>query len=306
MTMQSDTLLSGLRFPALRLVASYWARFALRTGGGLMSLLTILVSGLICAAAVISPTEHLMIQSKDVGFTPEETAAYIDELAGSPEFVTLVEQVTGTDSEEVGYLLQKKPALLSVIFLVLFPLVPFLVCFAAFNQTAGDIGNRGLRYLLLRTERANVFLGRFSGVAIFLFASLALLMAVLLTYVGAKFRIYPTTSLIAWGVQGLIALMLIALPYAALCAWVSSMLDGAFAALALCLLFVGFPIVFLKIADAMLPLDCAWTLRALPWGWKYELLSVHIGKRLVAGAAMLGFSVLFLFLGLLTFKKRDL
>ena len=54
---------------------------------------------------------------------------------------------------QLRFLLREQPALLSVMFLILLALEPFMMGFGGFNQLSGDIANRGLRYLLLRTGR---------------------------------------------------------------------------------------------------------------------------------------------------------
>ena len=51
--------------------------------------------------------------------------------------------------------------------------MPFVISFLAFNQISGDVQNHGLRYLLLRTARCNIFFGRFIGTVLFSTAVMA-------------------------------------------------------------------------------------------------------------------------------------
>ena len=125
-------------------------------------------------------------------------------------------------------------------------------------------------------------------------------------YVGLKFRIYSFTNLAWWGSQGAVALFLISLPYIALCSWFSGLLDGAFSSLAICLLVTGFPVLFLSVASSTAGGDADWLMRVLPFGWKYDLLSGHLVTRVTGYLAMLGFTALFLTLGMRSFQKRDL
>ena len=143
--MAQDRMLTGLNLAQVRLVATYWVRFSLRTGGGLIALLLVLLTGLSVAAAFIAPVEAFMEASPEAGHSGREAVAVVKDLAESDALVDLVERVIGT-KEEARYLLQQNPALLSVIFLVLFWFFPFLACVGSFNQTSGDIGSRGLRY----------------------------------------------------------------------------------------------------------------------------------------------------------------
>jgi ABC-type transport system involved in multi-copper enzyme maturation permease subunit len=295
----------GLRWSHVRLVAAYWMRFSLRTGGGLMALFFVLTVGLGVAAAFVSPLEAMMKEGEGVGHTGAETAAWVDKVAGSEQVVDVVDVLLG-DRDQTTYLLRERPALLSVMFLVLLIAFPFTVCLAGFNQTAGEIGSGGLRYLLLRTERPNVFLGRFLGAAAFTAGALALTFLVIFAYVALKFPIYGTSTLAAWSLQGYGACLFVALPYLALCAWISGMLDGAFGALALCELAVGFPVLLLHLASSSLPGEQGWLLRLLPWGWKYDLLHGDLATRLLARGAMVLFTAVFLVAGLRAFARRDL
>lgn len=301
-----DSLLTGLRLEHVKMIALYWVRFSLRTGGGLVTLLLVLGVGLSVASMFFTPVERLLAQGPEAGFTEGQVAADLKRIAESEQFVDVVQQVTGADEKEASYLLSSNPAVLSVIFLVLMWIFPFIACIGSFNQTAGDIGNRGLRYLLLRTERPNILAGRFVGTVGAAKSALALMVVIMLLYIGLKFRIYPGADLVVWGLQGFIAIVLLTLPYIALCTWISCSMDSAFGALAMCLFATGGPVIFLKILDAMLAWDLAWTQRLIPWGWKYELLSGDVTTRITAYAVMLGFTMLFLFLALRTFHNRDL
>jgi hypothetical protein len=304
--MPQDSSLAGLRRDHVALVGRYWMRFSLRTGGGLMTILVVLTVGLGIAAIFATPVEQLMASAPGVGHTPGEAASTVDRIARSPEVAGAVEWVTGARAEEVSYLLQRQPALLSAIFLSFLVAMPWIFCFGAFNQTSGDIANRGLRYLLLRTERPNIYLGRFLGTLAFLAVSLAVLLAVVVLYIGLKFDIYPAADLLTWSLQGYVAFLALALPYVAMCAWVSGGIDSPFGSLVLCLLLVGFPVMFLKLANMTIGGDAPWLERLIPWGWKYDLLAGDVGTRLLAYAVMLGFTAFFLFIGLRLFRRRDL
>ncbi len=297
----------GLKPRHVRLVASYWMRFSVRTGGGLMAIFLVLMSGLTIAHLFITPAESLLEQAPELGHTQGEAVDTIARIAESEQIVNLVQWVTGQDEEEVHYLLQDQPALLSVIWLIMLIIFPFVTAIGSFNQTAGDIGSKGLRYLLLRTERSNIYIGRTLGTVYFSAASLLLLMVLVLLYVGLKLRLYEFGHLLGSGFQGFLALMFLSLPYIAMCGWLSTMFDSAFASLAICILLVGGPIVAFKMADtAASTTDLAWLELLLPWGWKYDLLSGDIGTRLTAIAVMLGFTAVFFLLGMRNFHRRDL
>jgi hypothetical protein len=292
------------------LIALYSMRFALRSGGGLMFLLIFLTVGLSVASLFITPLEELVKLDGPDGMSASEISMTILE---SDMVADAVEWITNSDSAQSEYLLEKNPALLSAILLILLIAVPFTTCFGAFNQTSGDIASRGLRYLLLRTERTNIFLGRFVGVLLFTIVSAIGTMLVIVLYVQLKVGAYPGMDLWLWGLQGLAAVFFLTLPYIALCAWVSCLLDTAFGSLTICLLISGFSLVILYIFKLTLitsmkvdPESLNWLFKTVPWGWKYDLLHGDLMVRMTAMLAMLGFTAVFLWLGLRHFQKRDL
>jgi hypothetical protein len=283
----------GRRWSAahVRLIALYGSRFAIRTGGGLVFLLIVLLAGLGVASVFIAPVESTLRTPEGREMfgegTPGEQA---DRILKSGEVSDVVRWVTGGDATYANYLLRENPALLSAIFLILLIGFPYVVCFGAFNQTAGDAGSRGLRYLLLRTERPNIFFGRFLGTALFTVITTLLLVVVLLAYIGFKLKVYAAGSLLGWGLQCFLALAILSLPYTAMCAWLSSMLDSAFPALVICLLCVSVPTILLAAVDGALPGDQGWLSRILPWGWKFDLLSPDLATRATAMSVLLGFT----------------
>jgi hypothetical protein len=303
---------TGLNWQHVAIVARFGARFALRTGGGLVFLLLLVICGLSVAAAFITPVEEA-VKSRDLqGAFQQQMGKKLDagtaivEAAKTDAVRDSVKWVSGGDDAQVAYLLDSNPALLSAIFLILLMLFPFLICYGGFNQTSGDIQNRGLRYLLLRTERVNIFIGRFMAAALFTFIYVAVVVALILLYLGLKMQIYDAGALLAWGLQGYVALVLLALPHLALCAWVSAFIDSPFGSLVLCQLIIGVPLGLLAALGAAVRVEFSTLARLLPWGWKYELLSGEVTPRLLAMGVMLVFTGFFLVIGLRTFHRRDL
>jgi hypothetical protein len=299
---------TGLKAGHVSLVGRFWAKFALRTGGGIVFLLILLLTGLFVAQGYIWPVER-MVESKELREATggrASSAEILQEVARIKDVRDFVGWVSGGDQEQTSYLLDQNPALLSAILMTLMMFIPFLACYGGFNQTSGDIQNRGMRYLLLRTERANIFFGRFLGVVVFTAIYMFVVLAVVVLYLALKLRIYDAGALAAWGVQGYLALVIGALPYLAICSWISAAIDSPFGSLVLCLLLTGLPIVFMLALAGAVQVDYDTLVRFLPWGWKHDLLHGEPLKRLLAIGVMLGFTSLFTLLGLRTFHRRDL
>jgi hypothetical protein len=165
----------------IRLIAMHWSRNAVRSGSGLVYLLIALVFGLSVAHMLIMPVEQLMIaQKREIGRTDPNAISELIITVGKPiaQFILGVrsmEEIAAQNAASpaaagvasfdpwTGFLLEDQPALLSAIFLILVFGMPFAISFLAFNQVSGDIQTHGLRYLLLRTKRGNIYFGRFLG-----------------------------------------------------------------------------------------------------------------------------------------------
>ncbi|HUH04856.1 MAG TPA: hypothetical protein VML75_22820 [Kofleriaceae bacterium] len=312
-----------LRPAHIRLIARTHVRHSLRSGSGVVFLVLAILTGLVIAFAVITPLEeYAKIEEKALrearadadaaGVDPkvfaeqakavtEQAASRFIEKVGKP----VVKRFTGADDEQAEYILVKKPALVSAFLILMVFFLPFIVALGAFNQTAGDIATKGLRYQLLRTERGNIFLGRLLGTYLFYLAVLAVLMFTVLIYLVAKARFYPTADVALWMLQGYVAMALYALPWIALCAWISCAIGSPFVSLIVSDLIIGmWPVVAMSLGNVHEVLEKATYL--MPWGYKYFLIDSNVGVVLGGGAAMLGFSLLFTWLGLRHFQRRDL
>jgi ABC-type transport system involved in multi-copper enzyme maturation permease subunit len=324
--------LKNITLAHVRLISQYWTRFSVRSGSGLVYLMIVLTFGLSVAHMLISPVELLMVQQeRDMGHRDPNLVQEMIMSLGKP----VVKFVLGTKSlgevakeaseqpmmmmpapmmekadttaagQWAAFLLEERPALLSAIFLILVFGMPFAISFLAFNQISGDVQSRGLRYLLLRTERSNIFLGRFLGTAVFSTGVIAFLILTIVLYLGLKTGLYPAKALLVWSVQGFYALSMLMLPYIAVCAMISACVSSPFLSLILAKLIIAGTLLFAALGTFVWePLKYIKYL--LPWGWQNHLLHpswLHWGG---AGLACLAYTAVFLMLGYRRFEKRDL
>ena len=315
----------------MRLICSYWCRHAVRSGSGLVYLMIALVFGLTVAHILITPVEQLMIQQKQkTGTTDPQATKNLIVTLGRP----ITQWVLGLKSmEEIAkqgmatpmpgtvnapgaqadsgddpwttFLLEDKPALLSAILLVLLFGMPFVISFLAFNQVSGDVQTRGLRYLLLRTERRNIFFGRFLGVALFSTLVMAFIVATIVLYLGMKLRIYPAAALTVWGLQGFLALSILMVPYIAVCSFISASVDSPFLSLILAKLVIA-GVLLIALIGGLAWKPTKYILYALPWGWQNHLLHPEPSHWLNAALGCLVYTSVLLTLGYIRFAKRDL
>ena len=327
--------LKTLTIAHIRLISSYWSRYAVRSGSGLVYLLIALIFGLFVAHILITPVEQIIAEQKrEMGRTDPQIVREAISAVGqrvvpwvlgrktmrqivqeSVEQQSAVNDPNGTFTAEggqkddfdswVNFLLEKKPALLSTIFLVLTFGMPFVISFLAYNQISGDNQNHGLRYLLLRTERSNIYFGRFIGTVVFSTAVMAIIVATITFYLGAKTRIYPAPALIGWAACGFLALSLLMVPYIALCSLISVSVDSPLLSLVVAKLVIA-GVLFLAIIGSMAWKPAKYLKFALPWGWQCNLLHPEPARWMGAVAGCLVYAAVFLMLGYYRFEKRDL
>jgi hypothetical protein len=329
--------LKTLTIKHLRLISLYWSKYVVRSGSGLVYLLIALVFGLSVAHILIMPVEQLMVQQKrTMGQTDPEiirntiikigqpitqwilgqktmkeiieyNAAQQRAYMNNPDETSMTGQVQiDTDFDPwTRFLLEERPALLSAIFLVLIFGMPFVISFLAYNQVSGDIQSHGLRYLLLRTERSNIYFGRFLGTVLFSTAVIATIVATITFYLGLKTRIYPAMELIGWAACGFLALAILMVPYIALCSLISASVDSPFLSLILAKVIIA-GVLLLAIVGSIAWKPAKYLLYALPWGWQSQLLHPSPMHWFSAALACLAYAAAFLMAGFYRFEKRDI
>jgi ABC-type transport system involved in multi-copper enzyme maturation permease subunit len=226
-------------------------------------------------------------------------------VGGRESLPLTAEEAQAGEDPWATYLLERRPALLSAILLIVLFGLPFALACGAFNQYSGDVASRGIRFLLLRTERANLYFGRFIGMVAFTALAVGLLLVVVVLYLGLALPYYGWGELLAWGGLGFAALVILSLPYVALCGWISATIDSPFGSLALCGVVIGGVPLFVLIGKI-------WSEHAniasylLPWGIQNDLFHFEAVRVALAALACLGYAAVYLALGYRIFSRRDL
>lgn len=334
----SEMKLKTLTISHVRLISLYWSRYAVRSGSGLVYLMIALIFGLSMAHVLIMPIEQLIaLQKRETGETdPQAINKTIIDI-GRPVIQFLFGQKTfeeigqesmarqggfsdndgGPENAAAGpkkapeidpwitFLLEKRPALLSAIFMLLIFGMPFAISFLGYNQVSGDIQSHGLRYLLLRTERSSIYFGRFLGTVIFSTAVMAIIVVTITFYLGMKTRIYPAGALTLWALHGFLALSILMVPYIAVCSLISASVDSPFLSLVLAKVAIA-GVLLMGLIGSIYWKPAKYILYALPWGWQSNLLHPEMARCLLAALGCLVYAGFFLFLGYYHFERRDL
>lgn len=310
------------------IVAITYVRFALRTGAGIVFVFLFFTGMIGLAGTMTRIVLGFLDFQTDMSEGEKMDALYpifvkmltqFDRLASDefpkealqmPDPMFMLANMSEAKTPETWYLTVTNPGLISMIYVLLLWVIPLTACLVGFSQTAIDAGNRGLRFLLLRTERFHVYFGRFLGTVIYVSISMFGCMIIICAYFHFGLDAYEAVDVWRWGIQCTLATFLLVIPYLAICAWVSGASNGGFISLILCFA-VCFGSVFIIMTlvgtvRAKLGLDLSEMLRLFPIGWKDDLLSVHLGRRLVAYGMMLVFTAVYLSLGYRQFNRRDL
>lgn len=183
--------------------------------------------------------------------------------------------------------------------------IPFLTMIAALDQNATDIGGKGIRFLLPRTSRDSLLIGRFLGTLLFWVVLLCVAGAVV-TGVALVLDTTHSPAVVlldgAWLVAGLV---LIAIPFAAF--------------MALCSVTTGSPLLSVTMG---LGIYLAVFLMGGLGGWfheslkvirfvfpaplRYDLMLGSPTEAIVAAVAMLAYSAAYLAGAGWILRKRDL
>jgi ABC-type transport system involved in multi-copper enzyme maturation permease subunit len=205
------------------------------------------------------------------------------------------------DPDLVQSLFLEHSPTLSVYFLIALAAVPGFVIWGAADQTATDLGNRHLRFLLPRGGRLEIYLGRFFGAVVFI-AGAELLTGIAATLVALS--VDANADIITYSLWVNTAIILYSLPFIALMAWLSAWTASAGLAV-----LVG-AAAYSVIAAAAAFLSLRWPefkslAYLLPNAFKEQLLSTDTTQLTIAVLVLGLYMLIYLTLGWAIFRKRD-
>ena len=329
----------GEKVPQTLLIAWQGIKQVLRSPAGVVLCLTFMIVGLFTAQLLLFPIEFVGKQGERMGIemdretTMEQIESAIVPLLGrilkrvtnepveergeGGRFLPLEEQEPpvpgeegnppgGADAEQWAYyLVRNKPAFLSVLFLIFCLILPSIVIFSGFNQIAADTKNKGLRYILMRTNRQSIYFGKYlSSIAVTVMLLVILFISIIF-YVRVKLNIYPLYTTLSWGLRALLAFTAIALPYIAISLAFSGMINSGAGALGASLgVLILLPLLARLVGAAWEPLSLIHL--ALPYKVSFFLFHPKGGYVLLSLLGLFGYTGAYLFLGFLYFRRRDL
>jgi hypothetical protein len=204
------------------------------------------------------------------------------------------------------YLVADHAAVTSFCWLILSVVVALAAATASFNQISRDAAQRGFQFLLLRTTRRDIYLGRLLASALLACAATLVLGAVAAIALGLAQPEVAWRAHLAWCAWATAALMLTALPYVAFGMCISTVVDGGLMVLGtLYGLILGVPILAL-VASAQIWEPLIWLIHVLPAAVQFWLFNPSPWWVAGAAVACLGYTTAFSWIGLRHFQARDL
>ena len=203
------------------------------------------------------------------------------------------------------YLVLENPMLLSITVLLLGLVLPVLLPLGSFTAISSDVQHRTVRYLLPRTTRLSLLLGRWLGTLLLTWILITLLLVSVVVYLSIILPPDSTGSMVPWAARCLLALCCLAMPYVSLGILCSATFRLPMVALLAAVgITVGLPLLALSLQEAWEPLGQI--LYLLPWGYSHELLSPDVEKVRNAVFYSIGHSLLFMTLAAWRFRRADL
>ncbi len=288
----------------VRRIAANTVRGGMRAGSGIIFALAVFYIGLTPCAWMLTLDVDAVVQRLNTDLEP-----WVLRLLGGARPDTAGDEAGHARWLEADmwrrYLVEERPVLLTIDFALLMVLVPLLYCLGSFGVIADDARSYALRFDLMRTSRVSLYLGRYAGTALFTTAMLALVIVFIVVYLGLRVERYGWEELSSWGGRGLLAVVALGLPYVALAQWISSEVDSSFGSLLVAeLAVICVPAFALAGKVAWEPLGNLVYL--IPIGIHHYFFHPDPGRVAGAAAACLGYTALFLALGLWRFRRRDL
>jgi ABC-2 type transport system permease protein len=299
-------------------------RRALKSGRVLVLLiLFVLFVGL--ALTIVGGINHQLNSKFDQqvlmagGNVDEARAAAKEQLdSGKKEFLkTFI-----TDDKAMLDSLAALPLVLLVVFKLTLRFLPLFIALMGFDQLAGEVGPKSVRYLVVRAKRSSIVLGKFLSQAT-LFALLLTICTVLMVLVSKVLNSdFAAPDVALWTAKLLLSSFTLSLAYLALTSLFSAITRQGSVALVLNVIAL-FVIWFIALIGeafrfpgeeaasnslAMLKSESvlAYVRYGSVWHFGDDLLHPHWSRWVTSSLVHVGFGLLFMGLALLALRRRDL
>jgi ABC-type transport system involved in multi-copper enzyme maturation permease subunit len=241
-------------------------------------------------------------------------AEYADQIAlfgqaagpGFKMLSSMVESVTELPHGAISGTLEAHPPVLVGLFALVVSLLPLWALVTTYDQTASDIETHHARYLLFRTDRTSLYLGKSLGALALLAGSLAMALLVLTGFLGLR-------SDAVGGLSGAVYIgriwatsVLLAMPFVAFFGLAGALMGRARRTLNASMVYWTGVGIASGIARAVSDGRSFGIEYLYPTARRFELVLDDPRALLPSAAYMLAFTAVCVGLGLWRFRRRDL
>ncbi|MGI9271207.1 MAG: hypothetical protein ACR2QT_05485 [Woeseiaceae bacterium] len=202
------------------------------------------------------------------------------------------------------HLFVDNPPSLSAFFVLALTLIPLFVLWGSGDQTASDIGNKHLRFLIPRCGRLEIYVGRFIGAVLFI-SAFHLIIVAIATVISSFTDPGSSAASFGFGIRVAAIVLLYALPYIALMALIGALTGSAPVAVLTAISAYAIIAVFANLLS-MSWSEAEWLGYLLPTPLKAHLLTAKTSTLLSASAGLLAYTVVYFAAGWWVFRRRDI
>lgn len=202
------------------------------------------------------------------------------------------------------HLFVDNPPSLSAFLVLALSLLPLFVLWGSGDQTASDIGNKHLRFLIPRCGRLEIYVGRFIGAVLFI-SAFHLIIVAIATLISSFTDPGSATASFGFGLRVAFIVLLYALPYIALMALVGALTGSAPVAVLTAISAYAIIAVFANLLSMSWP-EAEWLGYLLPSPLKAHLMTGKTTTLLAASAGLLAYTTAYFVAGWWVFRRRDI
>lgn len=227
-----------------------------------------------------------------------------------------------TEDDAMLEALASIPIVLLVVFKLTLRFLPLFIALMGFDQLAGEVGPKSIRYLIVRVKRSSIILGKLLSQAT-IFAMLLSICTLLMVIVARVLNPdFAAAQVALWTAKLIVSSMVLSLAYLALTALFSSLTRQSGIALVLNVIalfviwsialwgeffrFPGETVDMASLAQFKSESWQAYIRYASVWHFGDDLLHPSWARALPAALVHVGYGLGFLGLAQLAMKKRDL
>ncbi len=213
--------------------------------------------------------------------------------------------MAGMDEDLITKLFTDHSPFVILMFVLTAFAVPFLTMIASLDQNATDIGSKGIRFLLPRTSRDNLLVGRFLGIMVYWSAMLIMAGIVVMITATVLDDVHETSMVVADGIWFIVSLILVATPFAAFMAFCSVLTGNPLLSITMGIgTYLG--VFLLGGLGGWIHSSLKLFRFLFPAPLRYDLMLGTGSETAVAVVAMIAYSIAFLVLAGFFLRKRDL